>query len=382
VGEAHDPAAVEAAVAARRDRAAAKTTPDTAHAGAAVDAARRDRAAAESNHSTNQLPALPELPALAPGETAFAQLRLDAATPLAALPGDRFLLRGFVATATHGTTIGGGRIIRVLAPKARGAQHADAVAQLARARPEQRLALDVQAAAFAGLGIADLVHRRGLPADALAAPLATLVAGGELLVTGSGDHAHYLHAKPVAQVEGRITEALASAPDGLGREKLRGALPAALSARGFDAILAGLERRGLVHSEADQVRRAGPAQRRAPSSGEAAVLDKFRAWGLCPERPKDVPAALGITEAVARPILERLVAGKRLVKIKPDLYMHADAVAEIRQRLLAFLEAHKTIDAQQWKELTAASRKFTIPLAEYFDAERVTLRVGDLRRKR
>ena len=43
---------------------------------------------------------------------------------------------------------------------------------------------------------------------------------------------------------------------------------------------------------------------------------------------------------------------------------------------------HKTIDAQQWKELTGASRKFTIPLAEYFDAEKVTLRVGDLRRKR
>jgi selenocysteine-specific elongation factor len=62
--------------------------------------------------------------------------------------------------------------------------------------------------------------------------------------------------------------------------------------------------------------------------------------------------------------------------------MHADVVAELRQRLLGFLDAHKTIDAQQWKELTSASRKFTIPLAEYFDAEKVTLRIGDLRRKR
>jgi len=41
-----------------------------------------------------------------------------------------------------------------------------------------------------------------------------------------------------------------------------------------------------------------------------------------------------------------------------------------------------SIDAQQWKELTGASRKFSIPLAEYFDAERITLRVGDLRRRR
>ena len=62
--------------------------------------------------------------------------------------------------------------------------------------------------------------------------------------------------------------------------------------------------------------------------------------------------------------------------------MHADAVALVSVKLLAFLDAHKTIDAQQWKEVTGASRKFTIPLAEYFDAQKITLRVGDLRRKR
>ena len=45
-------------------------------------------------------------------------------------------------------------------------------------------------------------------------------------------------------------------------------------------------------------------------------------------------------------------------------------------------DAHPTIDAQQWKDLTGASRKFTIPIAEYFDAEKLTLRVGEIRRKR
>ena len=62
--------------------------------------------------------------------------------------------------------------------------------------------------------------------------------------------------------------------------------------------------------------------------------------------------------------------------------MHAKTVDDVRARLVAFLDAHKTIDAQQWKELTGASRKFTIPLAEYFDAEKLTLRVGDVRRRR
>jgi selenocysteine-specific elongation factor len=81
-------------------------------------------------------------------------------------------------------------------------------------------------------------------------------------------------------------------------------------------------------------------------------------------------------------MLDRLIAGKQLIRVKPDLFVHADVIAELRTRLSAFLDAHKTIDAQQWKEMTGASRKFSIPLAEYFDADKLTLRVGDLRRKR
>jgi selenocysteine-specific elongation factor len=339
------------------------------------------------HHGTSQVLAtlvLVERTALAPGTTALAQLRLDATTPLGALPGDRFILRGFVATATHGTTIGGGRIVRVLAPRARkGAQHADTVAKLAAARQDERLALDIKAAAFAGLGIADLVRRLGSPADVLAPALETLAASGELLATGAPDHAHYLHAAVVAEIEGRIGAAVAAAPDGSSREELRTHLPAALPVRAYDAIVAGLERKGVIATEGDRVRKASaPSRGPALSAAETKLLDQFKAWGVEPPRPKDVAAAVGQSEAQVKALLDRLITGRRLVRIKPDLYMHADVVGDLRGRLVAFLDAHKTIDAQQWKDLTGASRKFTIPLAEFFDAEKLTLRVGDVRRKR
>jgi selenocysteine-specific elongation factor len=341
------------------------------------------------HHGTAQVLAtlaLVDRAALAPGEAAIAQLRLDATTPLAALPGDHFIVRGFVATRAHGTTIGGGRIIRVLAPRARkGAQHAGAVALLAAARQDQRLALDVKAAAFAGLGLADLVRRLGLPPEALAPALTTLVASGELLVVGAADHAHYLHATAVAEVEARVQRAVAAADpaEGAGREALRTQLPPALPPRAYDAILAGLERKARIAIDGDRVRRAAaPGPSAAPSAAETRLLGQFQAWGVEPPRPAEVAAAVGLPAAEVKPALDRLLAARHLVKIKPDLYMHAAVVAALRVRLVAFLDAHKTIDAQQWKELTGASRKFTIPLAEYFDGEKLTLRIGDLRRKR
>ena len=339
------------------------------------------------HHGTSQVLAtlvLVERTQLAPGTTALAQLRLDAATPLGALPGDHFILRGFVATATHGTTIGGGRIVRVLAPKARpGSQHGDTVAKLASARLDQRIALDIKGAAFAGLAIADLVRRLGSPADVLAPALETLVASGELLAAGSADHAHYFHATVVAEIERRIVEAAAATPDGAAREELRTHLPAALPPRAYDAIVAGLERKAVIVTEGDRVRRASaPSRATALSPAETKLLDRFKSWGVEPPRPKDVPAATGQNDAQAKALLDRLIASKRLIRIKPDLYMHADIVAELRTKLVAFLDAHKTIDAQQWKDLTGASRKFTIPLAEFFDSEKLTLRVGEVRRKR
>jgi selenocysteine-specific elongation factor len=112
------------------------------------------------------------------------------------------------------------------------------------------------------------------------------------------------------------------------------------------------------------------------------VLAKLEASGVEPPRPKDLAGAMGLADAVVKPALDRLLAAKLVTKIKPDLIMHARVVADIRTRLLAFLTEHTTIDAQQWKDLTGASRKYTIPLAEFFDAEKLTLRIGDVRRKR
>jgi selenocysteine-specific elongation factor len=322
---------------------------------------------------------------LPPGGRAIAQLRIDATTPLAALPGDHFIVRGFAKAKAQGSTIGGGTIVRVLAPKARtkvNASHAEVVSTLAGARLEQRISVEIRSAAFAGLASGQLVQRLGMPEEALATALTTLVGAGELMATGEGAHAHYLHATAVAELEAKIGAALAASPDGVGREPLRSQLPAALSSRAFDAVLAGLETRGRLVSSGDRVTKANAPPRPALTAVDQKLADQLLAWGLEPPRPKDMPAASGLTEPQVKTSLDRLAAAKLAVKVKPDYYAHAQVIEALRTKLLAFLDEHKTIDAQQWKDLTAVTRKFSIPLAEYFDAEKVTLRIGDVRRRR
>ena len=65
--------------------------------------------------------------------------------------------------------------------------------------------------------------------------------------------------------------------------------------------------------------------------------------------------------------------------MKESLFFHADALEAIQDKLVALLRERKEIGPGDVKDLLGVSRKFAIPLLEYFDARRVTTRVGERR---
>jgi selenocysteine-specific elongation factor len=81
-------------------------------------------------------------------------------------------------------------------------------------------------------------------------------------------------------------------------------------------------------------------------------------------------------------VLMVLVEEEILIKTKDDLYFDKEAVNDLKNKLVGFLEANEEISTSQFKDLTGASRKYVIPLIEYFDSQKVTIRVGDMRRLR
>lgn len=319
-----------------------------------------------------------------PGAEVTGQLRLDRAAPIAALPGDRFIARGFAPLADHGSTIGGGTIVRVLAPRARRRDdHAAAVARLDDARLEDRIAIELRAAGAAGRPLAELARRIGRTPDEVRAAIEPAVLGGELLAVGEPAAPTVIHGEAVAAVEAAALARIDATPEApTPREAIRAALPAALPPRAFDAILAGLGRRGAVIADGDLVRRADGAALPRIGPLDEELLTRYRAWALEPPRPKDVHAELARPEPAVRAALDRLLAHGLIVKIKPDLYVEAGALAALRARLLAHFTAHAELTPQTWKDLTGASRRFSIPLAEHFDAEKLTLRVGEVRKLR
>jgi selenocysteine-specific elongation factor len=89
-----------------------------------------------------------------------------------------------------------------------------------------------------------------------------------------------------------------------------------------------------------------------------------------------------VEENHAKSVLRILVEEGHMVKIKEDLYFHTGAIEDLKNRLVDFLKINGQLTTPQFKELAGVSRKFLIPLLEYFDSRNVTLRIGDIRKLR
>jgi selenocysteine-specific elongation factor len=331
---------------------------------------------------------------LAPGAAGLVQLHL--ATPAVVVPGDRFILRGFTQQEHYGTTVGGGRVLRVLGPKLRGRDPAFAarLARLAGAGLDERVALEVEGAGAHGLERRELLARIGQPPRAVEAALGRLLAS-RTLVRFDAEREALVHREVLGELRGRAAAAVdrfhAAQPlaPGVSREAVRSQLPTYVSPRLFHLVAEGLVKDGELAQERDLLRRPGHAARAGEALGATRehVAALYHAQALTPPRHPEVGPALAAAgtparEAEIREAIEGLARDGLLVRVRPDLYFDQHALGELRARLRAFLEAHGEITAQQFKDLTGATRKFTIPLAEYFDAEKLTLRVGEIRRLR
>ena len=316
---------------------------------------------------------------LEPGRTASARLRMEA--PLVALPGARYVIRSY----SPSVTIGGGTLLDV-AParfKRKAPQFLAHLQLLERGSPDEVVEEHLKQAGPSGLRAGDLAARTPFSPDRLKLLLEGLRGSGRIVAV---DREWFVHAKAQAELRGRILRVLetfhAQNPlrSGIFREELR-VRAGGIDERIFATLLDALEAEGAVKAERGKVRLASHAVRL--SSEQRRLVERLEAEFLsaaaAPPNPEEALAKVGVNGSEEHELFQLLLEDRRLVRVKESLFFHAEALREIEAKLAAYLRENKEIGPREAKDLLGVSRKYAIPLLEYFDGQRLTVRVGDRR---
>lgn len=329
-----------------------------------------------------RLSILDESGEIAPGTTGFAQLRLE--TPTTAVYGTPVIIRSY----SPQETIGGGRVLDPLATRHRRRDaekvrsFLSSIADASGSHSDLLLAFITRSESN-GLSTRGLTSRTGWLPELITEATRGLIddskvieAGGRFFSAGSFEKARR---ELVAAVKQHHEKDPLST--GAPKELLRRGTPVEV----FSAIVDSLIASGTLTVSGDLVALAKRKQELSPAEAAArtAISNALESSQL--EVPKiadlldETGRSTGLTAGHVRRILQMLLDNREVVKVSDEFYFSRRAVDSLIAKLREKAPADRVIDVAKFKEISGLSRKYAIPLLEYFDNEKITIRSGEKR---
>jgi selenocysteine-specific elongation factor len=329
--------------------------------------------------------AMLESTAMTGGQKQFVQLRF--ASPLPLVPGERFVARANVAEAGVSglTTIGGGQILGLSQARLRRKKPwtLDLLAARREAVPDAlRWCEQMVRESESPATVASLQKRCWNRPEETARALERLQAENRVVQMPGGG---WLHRAVMEKMAENILTAVqafhAANPQraGMSREELQAALkvnPIFLEAAAeWLQRSKQLERNGALWARAGWNARIADRDQRLCDLMAAKLLQG--GWA---------PACLAELAAAANEPLPRMAALARLlaeggvvVRLDEQIWMHRDAVEAGRQTALKLFRRAPAFSTMEFRDALGVSRKFAVPLLDYLDKTRFTIRSGHQR---
>ncbi len=320
---------------------------------------------------------------LAPGAEANVQILLE--EPVGVWPGDRYVVRSYSPVAT----IGGG-VVYAASPRKRRRFRADnqeAFAVYNEGDQKELALLLLRDSGYQGLTLDELGGRIGVFGNRLQKLLKTSISSSQIIVVDSerkllvSRQRFDALAQAVIDTLSRYHQ-LNPLKTGLAKEEIRSRLLGGRESKLFQAVLASLIKKGDIVAEDSLLRMADHTVvlQADEQQVQADMLALYKKAGLTPPTYKEVLHHFAeLAPELVKEMLPVLIKEGKLVKVNEDLYFYQGHLDKLQDDLVAFIKREGEIDAPRFKELTGLTRKFSIPLLEYFDKQKVTLRVGDRR---
>nr|MDA8422045.1 SelB C-terminal domain-containing protein [Nitrospiraceae bacterium] len=317
---------------------------------------------------------------LAPGEEAYVQIRLE--QPVIVQHGDRYILRFYSPMET----LGGGMVLNPHARRHKNATMQESLKNLAlleKGSKEEKLGLLISGKGLTGMEEPEAIGTMAADKQETTSALASLAQKKTVLRVDS----LYVHASHLATLEQKVLALIKEyhkdnpLKPGLDKEELKGALKMRLSVKVLNMTVDGLIKKKQIEAEGSKLKVPGFKAARGAIQDEVKnkIVEAITKGGTQPPVREEFPVLFGIEERDAKDLLKLLSDEGRTVRINDSLHLDKEVVERVRADLRKFLEEKKEITMAEFRDLAKTSRKFAVPIMEYFDSQKLTQRVGDKR---
>ncbi|MDA3915814.1 MAG: selenocysteine-specific translation elongation factor [Deltaproteobacteria bacterium] len=322
---------------------------------------------------------------LTPGDDAPVQFRLE--SPVCCIKDDRYVIRSYSPVKT----IGGGAILNPASQKHKlfDKNIIQGLEKLLYNDSEQTITLFLSLKGYQGISFSDLRVMTNIQDKKLKSSLQKLLAMQEIVQTDkekqifvSGSFFDDFKKNIIDRLQ--IFHAKNPLKEGMPTQELKSKFQYINDTKFFNILFTRLSKENLIIVDKNIIKLSDHVVALQVDQHEIKEKIKkiYQSSGLTPPFFRTICNDLDIDKKTSTDVLHMLIDEKSIIKTKDDLYFDASEISRLEQKLVKFLQTNESITTPEFKNMTKVSRKFVIPLIEYYDSIKVTIRVGDIRQLR
>jgi selenocysteine-specific elongation factor len=310
---------------------------------------------------------------LKPEESCYCQFRLQ--DPVISMSGDRYIIRRFSPV----DTIGGGEVFDPSPPRRRQKDIAEILMTFEKGSFSDKISLKVLQSGLHGISTMTIEGWIKAEIPAIRESLEMLRGKGILFAIEDV----LIHKTFFDSFREKVLQTLRDfhsknpLKPGMPKEELRVKLT--VEPRLFSGLITSLKD-VIMEKEIIRLRTFSTVLSQAEETLKAKILELLQKGGFQPPSKEELSQSLKLDQKHLSDILKLMVKEGSLVRISDSMYLTSPVYHTMIESLKNFFSKKSEMTVAEFRDILNTTRKYALPILEYLDSIKVTLRVGDIRK--
>jgi len=307
------------------------------------------------------------------GEKGYCQFRLQ--DPVVSTSGDRYIVRRFSPVET----IGGGEVFDPSPPRRKQKDIAEVLTTFEEGSLNDKISLKFLQSGLHGISVMALEGWIKAEIPAIREAIETLKKSGVLLVIED----LLIHKTFFDLFREKVLQTLKTfhsrnpLKPGMPKEELRAAFR--IDPKPFGGLIASLKD-VVMEKEIIRLKTFSTVLSQAEETLKTRILDLLRENEFQPPSREELSQSLKLEQKHLSDILKLLVKEGNLVRISDSMYVASSAFNKMIAALKNFYSKKSEMTVAEFRDILGTTRKYALQILEYLDSNKITLRVGAVRK--